>query len=76
MRHLCDIDREEVVKLLPSCFCVDIIFRVEVYILMVDVTFAIRAANNYFQKIDQALSGSSPENLRLEEVEKTEDKRH
>ena len=43
---------------------------------MVDVTFAIRAANNYFQKIDQALSGSSPENLRLEEVEKTEDKRH
>ena len=43
---------------------------------MVDVTSAIKAASSYFQKIDQALSNEPPENLRLEEVEKTEDERH
>ncbi len=43
---------------------------------MVDVTSAVRAAGEYFKNIELDLSGKAPENLRLEEVEKTEDREY
>lgn len=43
---------------------------------MIDVTSAVAAARSYFQDIEKALNDSPPENLRLEEVEKSEDAKH
>lgn len=40
---------------------------------MIDVTTAVRNASEYFKEIETALNGSAPQNLRLEEVEKSED---
>ena len=39
---------------------------------MVDVTTAVRNASKYLRQMEQVLGGE-PENLRLEEVEKSED---
>lgn len=49
---------------------------VELEIPMVDVTTAVKNASNYFKEIERALNGSVPENLRLEEVEKSKDADH
>ena len=40
---------------------------------MIDVATAVRNASEYFKEIEESLNGSPPENLRLEEVEKSED---
>jgi len=40
---------------------------------MIDVTSAVRTAGEYFKSIESDLNGKTPENLRLEEIEKTED---
>lgn len=43
---------------------------------MIDVATAVRNASEYFKEIEVSLNGSPPENLRLEEVEKSEDADH
>lgn len=43
---------------------------------MIDVTTAVKNASNYFKEIEKTLNGKVPENLRLEEVEKSEDAEH
>ncbi|PZO17257.1 MAG: hypothetical protein DCF25_11415 [Leptolyngbya foveolarum] len=43
---------------------------------MIDVATAVRNTSEYFKEIEKSLNGSPPENLRLEEVEKSEDASH